>query len=587
VAARGSTLVFASNNAGLFRSANAGATWTRLSGGAGTGLPPGIAFDLAGDPRDPARLFTHAGASGVFRSNDTGTTWTKVSDPAMDALLGANTNNVRISVGAGNNVYAAIAVGSRLAGLFRSSNAGAAWSRLDLPETVEAGAVRFGVHPGRQAGIHLSLAADRDNPNLVYVGGDRQPGFNEGAPPGLFPRWPNSIGARDYSGRVFQVNAAAPSGSQATHLTHTNAGANSAPHADSRDMAIAANGDLIEVDDGGVYRRVAPQSNTDAWLSMNGDLQTAEFHSAAWDANTHTIVAGAQDTGTPQQPAQTNPRWVSVSTGDGGVVVVDDASTPGRSTRYSSYYNLGDLRRQVFDSAGVLQSQTRPLLQVVGGGAALTPQFYTPLELNNVKPVRLVIGANNGVYESDDQGDTVRAIAPGTRVNGIGAMAYGAVGNPDMLYVGSGASVLVRNAARPTSLVASAAYPGSRNVVGIAIRPDDPRSAFVIDELSVFRTADAGVTWTNITGGLLALGGVVLRSFVFCNGFSTGAVVVGTNAGVFAAAGPTFGPWVSLGSGLPSVPVLQLRYSPTDRILLAATLGRGASTVEIPAEATV
>jgi hypothetical protein len=589
VASRGSTIVFSHNttatNVGVFRSTDTGATWNAVSGGAGAGLPPGIAFDLAGDPTDPARLFTHAGGSGVFRSDDTGATWKKVSNAAMDALLPA-ANNVKISVGTANNVYVAIAIEGQLAGLFRSGNAGGAWSTLDLPQTTEAMGVRFGTHPGRQASIHLSLAADRANAKLVYVGGDRQPGFDEGAP-GSAPRWPNSIGARDYSGRLFRLDAGQPKGKQATHLTHSNTASQSAPHADSRDMAIAANGDLVEVDDGGVYRRTMPQANTGSWLSMNGDLQTAEFHSAVWDANTHTVIAGAQDTGTPQQAAQSNPRWGSVSTGDGGVVAVDHASTPGRSTRYSSYYSLGDFRRQVFDSAGVLLSETRLLLQVVGGGAQLAPQFYTPFVLNNATPVRLAIGASNGVYESDDQGDTVRAIAPGIRANGIGAMAYGAAGNADMLYVGFGATVMVRTAARPAPLVASATYPGNRNVVGIAIRPDDAQSAFVIDDVNVYWTANAGTTWTDITGNVLGFGGVVLRSVVFCNGFSGGAVVVGTNAGVVAASGPAFATWTFLESGLPTVPVLQLQYSGADRILLAATLGRGAWTVEIPAEATV
>jgi photosystem II stability/assembly factor-like uncharacterized protein len=580
VAPRGQTIVIAANNAGIFRTTNAGGSWTQVSGAAGTGLPMGISFALAGDPARPDRLFAHIGTAGIFRTSNTGGTWTKVSNAAMDALLN-HAANVKISVGANNNVYVAIA-DSELIGLFRSGNSGGTWAALDLPSTIEAGGVRFGLHPGRQASIHLSLAADRVEHRVVYVGGDRQPAFNEPAVPAQFP---NSIDARDYSGRIFRVNAARPHGSQASHLTHSNTASKTAPHADSRDMAADAQGDLIESDDGGVYRRRKPLTNTADWASMNGDLQTTELHSAAWDANSRIVIGGAQDTGTPQQRARGGSRWPSVSTGDGGAVAVDDTSAQGRSVRYSSYFNLFDLRREVYNAAGVLQSQTTVPLRVLGNGAAVDPQFYTPLELNQVAAARLIIGAANAVYESDDQGDTITAVGPGIQVNSavVGCpapIAYGAQGNADVLYIGSGSSVLVRTAAHPAPLTVSAAYPGTSLVVGIAIPPTEPQTAFAIDAGKVFRTMNAGGTWRDVTSNLLALGGVVLRSVTYCEDLNGGSVVVGTNAGVFAAAGPGFN-WSRLGSGLPTVPVLRLRYSSASRVLLAATLGRGAWTLDI------
>jgi hypothetical protein len=262
VAPRGQTIVIATNPAGVFRTTDAGGTWAQVSGVAGTGLPGGVSFALAGDPTSPARLFAHIGTAGIFRTSDTGSTWTKVSSAAMDQALLSRAVNVKISVGANNNVYVAIAaeVGFQhyeLIGLFRSGNAGGSWAALDLPSTLEAGEASVGVHPGGQANTHLSLAADPTNHRVVYIGGDRQP-----AP------FPNAIGARDYSGRLFRVDATQPRGSQASPLTHSNTASNTAPHADSRDMVIDAQGDLIESDDGGVYRRREPLTNTADWVSM-------------------------------------------------------------------------------------------------------------------------------------------------------------------------------------------------------------------------------------------------------------------------------------------------------------------------------
>ena len=239
------------------------------------------------------------------------------------------------------------------------------------------------------------------------------------------------------------------------------------------------------------------------------------------------------------------------------------------------------LRRQVFDAAGACQASTPVGLRVLAGGQALSAQFYTPVELNRVRATRLIVGAGNGVYESDDQGDTIRAIAPGVRINDTGAIAYGAAGNPDILYIGSGQRVMVRTAAHPAPLTASAAYPGTGNVVGIAIDPDDFRTVFAIDALQVFRTTDAGGHWTDITNNLASLGASVLRSVAYCADLAGGSVVVGTNAGAFASARPFVG-WTKLGTGLPPAPVMRLQYSATDRTLLAGTLGRGAWTLTLP-----
>ena len=123
-------------------------------------------------------------------------------------------------------------------------------------------------------------------------------------------------------------------------------------------------------------------------------------------------------------------------------------------------------------------------------------------------------------------------------------------------------------------------------MVGIAIEPDDFREAFVIDATTVFHTTDAGGSWSDITNNLAALGASVLRSVAYCADLGGGAVVVGTNAGVFACPRP-FANWTSLGTQMPAAPVMRLQYSATDRILLAGTLGRGAWTLSLPEPAIV
>lgn len=263
VAPRGAVLVAATDN-GIHRSTNTGAAFTLLSGAAGSGLPAGATLDLAGHRSTPAVLYaavTGGGARGIFRSEDTGATWTRVSDAGVEARMNVGTNGTRrteLAVGAAGQVFIAVVDDTgRLSAVFRSANGLAPWTDLGVPLTTEQNGVLFGAHPGGQGSIHLSIAADPSNADLVYIGGDRQPYFGEGVS-GSTTFFPNSIGARDYSGRLFRGDASLPAESRWTPLTHSGTPDNSSPHADSRDMAFDAAGNLVQVDDGGIYKRTQP-----------------------------------------------------------------------------------------------------------------------------------------------------------------------------------------------------------------------------------------------------------------------------------------------------------------------------------------
>jgi hypothetical protein len=576
VAARGAVLMMSVNNfngvvdvnnIGIYRSTNTGATFTRLSGSGG--LPLGRTFDLAADPSNNAIFYTsvsNAGASnGVYKSTDTGATWVRVSDAVINALVtDGGTNNMKISVGLADNVFVAVCNSGAVAGIFRSGNGGGTWTSLSLPSPT--------IHPGGQSSIHLSFVASRTNPNVVFIAGDRQ-----NSP------FPNDVGAVDFSGRVFRIDASLPPANQAQHLTHSNAlGApgggtanNSAPHADSRVMVIDANGEVIEGDDGGVYRRTIPGNNTGIWVSLIGNLVGTEFHGIAFDTNTNTVFGGTQDNGTPQQVTADNQVWSSISTADGGDVSVDDITTPGQSVRFSSFQFLGQFRRRTYNAANVLQLTQIPTLTVIGGGAPFSAQFYTPIMVNERVGTRIVLGAANGAYESLNRGDTITQLSTGAVARN--AIAYGGrrlgVDNPDVLYVGSGTQVLVRTTGAGS--LTPSAYPGGGTVAGIALNPEDWQEAVVANSGGlVHRTTDAGATWSNITNNLNALNPGTLRSVSFVQA-GPNAAIVGTDRGVFALILNTSN-WDLLGTGLPNSPVFELDYDIGRDKLTAGMLGRGA-----------
>jgi hypothetical protein len=283
-----------------------------------------------------------------------------------------------------------------------------------------------------------------------------------------------------------------------------------------------------------------------------------------------------------------------VQVGDGGDVAVNDTGFVGdpgfadRSLRYTSSQNLGDLAIRVYDSANelVFEFSLAPLLP-----QDLVPQFITPIEVNNLDPERIVVGAFDDIYESLDFGQTLVPLGVGIRVNGRPnhAIAYGAADDPNVLYVGSEADVFIRTGAG--ALTRNAAYPGAgsfSSVADIAVDPGNSRSAIVVDAEHVYMTANAGGTWSDLTGNLLTLNPGVIRSVEFMEagaglggGIINDAIAVGTDKGVFVAQGPAFNEWEPLGEGLPKAPVLRLDYSSADNILLVGTWGRGAWTLNL------
>jgi len=601
VAARGSTIVAAVNTAdaftfgeiGIWRSTDGGATFTQISSGDGsaTGLPGGVTHDIGRDRSNPARLFTSVifadnvgGVNGIYRSTNTGATWTKVSTPEVDSFITNSTVNVEFSV-SGDTVYVGM-IGipgstqapdtGALAAVFRSGDGGDSWESMGVPTTIEDG-VAVGASPGGQGSRHFSIQADPQDDSTVYVGGDRQPflsEFTDRQP----PFWPNSINGIDFSGRLFRGEFVDASTTNWTPLTHIGTASNSSPHADSREMAFDANGDLIEVDDGGIYRRTSPQNASGDWFSINGDLSTTEYHGIAYDSLSDIIIGGAQDVGTTEQLVPDGATFRSVSTADGGDVAVDNIFSGTQSIRYSSFQNLGGFRRRIMDPANALVSQNFPGLNVTAG-PAFSPQFYTPIATNPVVGNRLLIGAGSALYETVDGAATLQSIGNGIAINSFvgDPLIYGVPGgNADLVLAASGVGLYTRTAA-PPALVAFNSEPTGQPISSLAINPDDDTDIFALSTGQVAFSTDFGTNWTDITGNLGSFNPRRLRALAFAPGDDP-ALLVGSDRGIFVAFESSgYSSWSRLGgANLPNAPVFELDYDIDDDVLIAGLLGRGA-----------
>lgn len=595
VAARGQTLLAATSQA-FYRSADRGQTWTA----APTGLPAtGMFRALTGDAADANVLYTVDTATGVYRSADAGATWSNIT--GMLTNFTADIQNAKISVGAKSTVFLEVInkpAEVEVANVFLSRDNGATWTGMALPGTTEkdpaTGASRFYGPTGSQGNLHSSFAADPTNPNLVYIAGDTQP-FAEGL----------TSGGVGYSGRMFRGDASAPAESQWTYLVVNFTSNGSAPHADSRAMAFDAAGNLLEGDDGGIYKRTSPQTTNGGWFSIMGNLQVSEIHSIAYDRLTKTLLSGNQDNGAAAQDTAGGLSWTEVAGGDGGQVAINNSSSPEFSVRYYSSQKLGGFTHQKIDKNNQTVDRNSPALMV--GKVDLTTHaaskgedlandeeedeegesisFYPIITLNRIDQSRISISSQRVYIGTDDPSAALSNTINLTDLNStnfteITAVDWGHKDNPNLMVVGSDdGSLYLSTTSAPGSFTRLDAYRGA-TARSIRIHPANAQTLFVADGTTIWRSTDSGASWTSLAPGLEKLGARELRTLQFVTKGGANALVVGTLGGFLGCLVDTNpDTWFRFAAGIPNVLVFDSKYDPIDDVLVAGTLGRGAWTL--------
>jgi len=572
------------SNPGVYRSANAGSTWTKIS----SGLPAGTLNinQLVADPGNGSRFYATTNGQGIFRTVDGGLNWSSVNNNISPAII-ANSVQTLVTVhnnpGLGTNVVYATFKGAA-SSAFWSTNTGNTWTAMDTPPA-----------------FPFSAVADPTDPNVVYIGSTAGADHFRG----------------DRSGRL---------GQQWERIADEGAN-NTSPHDDTRSMTVDLNGNILEASDGGIYRLITPNNRaTRTWQSLNGNLTDVEFYSVAYDALNGTILGGAQDNGSSEQSEPGGIDWRAIGGGDGAFVAVDDTSMPGFAIHYNSTQNLRSFTRRTVGRDNALVSEVPVGLVVDNAGGNTffdlekyfpgSTQFEQPYVLNTIDPRRMLIGTNY-LYESFNRGDNLNALGgvaplgfnqflllnPIGRVdpaNIFNNLAYhpmvyggmsGGVANANLIWVGGGGNLYLRTSGTgmPSQVTT---YPGS-TVLAIAVDRTDWHTAVILDaDGRVWRTSDAGATsanWTNLTGNLGSVPGS-WRTIEYIQSVlhPGGIVLVGGTSGVYRTLDPGTNPiWTKFGNGLPHAVVKDLHYypavntvnGPSGDVLLAGTFGRGAWTI--------
>jgi photosystem II stability/assembly factor-like uncharacterized protein len=548
---------------GVYRTRDGGVTWQKILDRG----PKAGAIDLILDPSNPRILYAgfwevyrkpwtlESGGpnSGLWKSTDGGDTWTDLSKkPGMPkGLMG----KIGVTVSPANPQRVWALIEAEEGGVFRSDNGGDTWTRVNSDRSLR-----------QRAWYYTRLYADPTNADTMYV-------LNVG-----FHR------SRD-GGRTFTPIAV--------------------PHGDNHDLWISPKdpNNMINSNDGGA------NVSFDGGRSWTDQRQpTAQFYRVTVDNEFPYNIYGAQQDNTTVRiasDASSDRDWYPVGGGESGwiaphpkdVNVVFAGSYGGYLTRYD--HRTGQSRNvNVWpdNPMGKAPSELKYRFQWN------FPILFSPHDAN------LLYAAGNVLFTSTNEGQSWQPISgdltrndrtkqtssggPITKDN-TSVEYYGTIFalaesplRKGVIWTGSddGLVHVTQDGGKAWQNVTPKEMPEWSQINSIEASPHDPAVAYVAATMYkwddfrpyLYRTADYGKTWKQITNGIAA---EAFTRVIREDTTRRGLLYAGTETGMYVSL-DNGDNWQSLQLNMPVVPITDLVLQKRDKDLVVATQGRSFYVLE-------
>ncbi|MBK7434752.1 MAG: PKD domain-containing protein [Chitinophagaceae bacterium] len=531
-------VIMVATSTGLRRSADGGTTWTKVLG-TGLGIT-GAVSNFCYDVDIAANGDVYATLDGsVHKSTNAGVTF------GAAQTLGISAGRVELACAPSdaNYVYAVVEFGSGVNGILRTTNGGTTWTSRTEPADADPGCPAADFSNG-QAWYNLTVAVDPLNRDAVFVGGLDIFKSTDGA-----GTW-TQIG-HWYGGFGFPY-----------------------VHADNHFIVFKPGSSSVAyfTNDGGVFRTANADNATPAITDKGPNYVTGQFYSCAIHPTAFTsyFLGGTQDNGTHQFTQPTLQNTSEVTGGDGGFCHIDQDQPQFQWTSY--------VFNDFYTSTNGGSSWTNV---TTGGGSFISPTDYD--DANN----KLYMCNAAGSYRRWDDPQTGGSFAASGAIAAFGGGNVTAVRvSPNTAHrvffgIDNGRVVRVDNAntGAPTSTNISTGLPaGFVSCVEVETGNDNhllvTYSNYGLN--SIWESTNGGTSWSSVEGNLPDM---PIRWALF-NPNNNDQAMIATELGVWTTdnlnAGATN--WGTSNSGLANVRVDMLQYRTSDKMVVAATHGRGLFT---------
>ncbi|MDD3525766.1 MAG: PKD domain-containing protein [Bacteroidales bacterium] len=519
-------VLWAATSNGIFKTINGGQNWENKRGG--------NFKELVMKPDDVDVFYACTGGS-FYRSADGGESWVQINS----GLPGGSRGVIAVTPANPQLVYLLLTNSSSFKGLYRSTDAGLNFTvRSTTPNIMSWGC--YG-GDGGQAWYDLDIAADPKYPEVLFAGG---------------------------------VNCfKSPDGGASWEISSHWWGDCNVPsvHADLHVLEYnPADGRLYAGNDGGIYW-TADQGTS--WHEISDGLAISQVYKIGQSATVRDkVINGYQDNGTSTYLGTDN--WKTNVGGDGMECVVDHQDA---LYSYGSLY-YGDIFRIVNNN------QQAKIAGNGVGGITETGAWVTPFLLHEEIPTTMFAGFKNVWRAHKIKTGTPEWTKISDNLGGTNSVLMRVLEHSpadiDILYASREDKTLFRtdnaNAASPRWENLTSTLPTNTTINDLEADPFDPETVYMCQGTGVYKSADKGVTWQDITG---SLPGISKNDIAFYRNSQEG-LYLGTDAGIYYR-DAFMDDWILFSRGFPAsarVTELEIYYDtvdPAEDVIRAGTYGRG------------